>query len=332
MRRNSKEISVDYENSVSKSNSFSLAKLNVGLTLNQMQLFAFAIYSTQKNGETIFNKKSFEEKFDLAKYQTVQAVKDSKKISTLQFSTVDLENDTFDYINIFQRIKYDNGTFDFVWSDSMIPHILNLKTEYITTDLSIATKFTSSYSWTLYEYLKGLYGYWHKELTKEGMLNLFSVETKKSYIDNTAVFKQKVLDKAIAEINEYTELEVHYTETKKGRSIVGFDLHWTTGNNVVTATKKQVEEIEKFYNMLEENMFDYMELKEKDLLEESMSLIKDTIAKKRGVILGELTFKKADIMIKDLGIVLRKLESIKERDSVFKPPFYNWLEHREDEE
>lgn len=330
MRRNSKEIQIDYENSVSKSNSFSLAKLNVGLTLNQMQLFAFAIYSTQKNGETIFNKKSFEDKFDLVKYQTSQAVKDSKKLSSLQFSTVDLENDSFDYINIFQRIKYDNGNFDFTWSDSMIPHILNLKTEYITTNLSIASKFTSSYSWTLYEYLKGLYGYWHKELTKEGMLNLFSVENKKSYIDNTAVFKQKVLDKAVKEINEYTELEVHYTEKKKGRSIIGFDLHWTTGNNIVAATKKQISEIEKFFIMVEENMFDYMELKNKELLEESMKIIKDTINKKRSVKLEELTFKEADILIKDLSLVLRRLENIKLSDNRVKPPFYNWLEDRED--
>ena len=38
-----------------------------------------------------------------------------------------------------------------------------------------------------------------------------------------------MLDVAANEINEHTELEVRYKEETKGRTIVGFDLHWSTG-------------------------------------------------------------------------------------------------------
>ena len=53
-----------------KSNELSMAKLNQGLTLNQMQLLAYAIYSTQQDGKTEFIKADFEKKFGIEKYQT----------------------------------------------------------------------------------------------------------------------------------------------------------------------------------------------------------------------------------------------------------------------
>ena len=59
MRKNEKEIIISKDDLIIKSNEISMAKLNRGLTLNQMQLLAFAIFSTQKNGVTEFNKYEF---------------------------------------------------------------------------------------------------------------------------------------------------------------------------------------------------------------------------------------------------------------------------------
>lgn len=42
-RENSKIISINYDNSLKKSNELSMAKLSQGLSLNQIQLLAFAI-------------------------------------------------------------------------------------------------------------------------------------------------------------------------------------------------------------------------------------------------------------------------------------------------
>ena len=39
-------------------------------------------------------------------------------------------------------------------------------------------------------------------------MSLFGVEEKKSYQNNTGAFKKRVLDIAIEEINEFTELDV----------------------------------------------------------------------------------------------------------------------------
>src|SRR5690625_4965905 len=168
VRRNIKKQIISYENSIKKSNELSMAKLSHGLTLNQMQLLAYAIYSTQQDGKTEFIKADFEQKFNIDQYRTEDAYKDSDKILDLKVSTEDLENDRFKFWNAFSSMEYDNGHFTFEWNPKMIPHILELKEKYVSTDLTITSKFKSGFSWTLYDYLKAHYGYWHKPISKEG--------------------------------------------------------------------------------------------------------------------------------------------------------------------
>ena len=84
---NSREQPIDYSNSIKKSNELSMAKMNQGLTLNQMQLLAYAIYSTQQDGRTSFRKHEFQDKFGLQNYKTEDAYEDSQKLSLLQFTT-----------------------------------------------------------------------------------------------------------------------------------------------------------------------------------------------------------------------------------------------------
>ena len=71
-RLNKKEVLISNADSIKKSNELSTSKLNQGLTLNQMQLLSYAIYSTQKDGSTTFIKADFEKKFGIEKYQTKQ--------------------------------------------------------------------------------------------------------------------------------------------------------------------------------------------------------------------------------------------------------------------
>ena len=100
--------------------------------------------------------------------------------------------------------------------------------------------FKSTYSWILYDNLKARYGQSTLSLTKEEWLAMFNVSETKSYVNNTSIFKRKVLDVAIAELNDHTELNVSYTEQKKGKSIIGFDVHWSRGELIYSATEKQV--------------------------------------------------------------------------------------------
>ena len=327
VRHNEKKQLTIYENSIKKSNELSMAKLNQGLTLNQMQLLAFAIFSTQQNGATEFHKSDFEKKFDLTKYNTVDARKDASKLSRLQFSIEDLENDYFEYWNFFSGIRYKEGLFTFKWTEELIPHILELKEKYITADLTITSKFKSSFSWTLYDYLKAHYGYWHRPLKKEELMKLFGVDDKKSYQSNTSLFKKKVLDVAVNEINEHTELEVRYKEETKGRNIVGFDLIWSNGRTVASATKRQINELKAILDIVFEDVFKFVNLKNDENREQAIEMVR--VMEQMKVHTEDpicITKEKADTLIQQANWNLRKLNRFLEDDGKEKLPFYNWLE------
>lgn len=326
-RRNNKELKINRDSSIQKSNELSMSKLNQGLTLNQMQLLAYAIFSTQQDGKTEFRKHEFQEKFGIEKYQTVHAREDAKKLMNVQFSIEDLEHDYFEFWNVFVSIKYKSGLFNFKWNEEFIPHILELKEKYVTTDLTVTSNFKSGFSWILYDYLKAHYGYWHKQMTKKALMNLFAVERRKSYIKSTAQFKRGVLDVAIAEINNYTELNVWYTENKIGNKIVGFKIHWSTGKKETGITNKQISLLKAIYQEVDNNIYKYLNLYDinsniGDRARENIIKIKDMDKK----VNKELSLKEADKFIVDMKMLYEELQSLleksgEERDTSF---YYDW--------
>ena len=274
-RLNKKEVMISNADSIKKSNELSTSKLNQGLTLNQMQLLSYAIYSTQKDGSTTFIKADFEKKFGIEKYQTKHAKVDAQRILSIQAGLEDLENDSFEYWNVFRKMKYDNGTFTFLWDPEITPHILDLKDRYVLTDLTVTAKFKSGFSWTLYDHLRGSYGCWYKSLTKDTIMEIFGVDEKKSYRENTGLLKKYVLDVAIAEINKFTELEVKYEEIKKGRSITGFKLIWSTGKGISKASQKQIDILFSMADVVLDDILMYAEINDKTNRERALSIIRD---------------------------------------------------------
>lgn len=327
VRSNNKKIKRYNENIVKKSNEISMAKLNQGLDLNQMQLLAYAIYSTQQDGKTEFRKFEFQDKFGIKDYKTEEAYEDSGKVSALRFSTQDLERNKFSFLNVFSSIDYDNGKFTFKWNTDFIPHILELK-NYTLTDLTIASKFKSGFTWTLYDYLKAHYGNWFKNLSKEAIMKLFNVENRVTYKRSTSEFKRGVLDVAIREINEYTELDVWYTEDKTGNKITGFVLHWSTGKQLAGATTKQVTLLQEIHDEVDKNILDYLQVNNSDSAKQNIIRIKKINEHvKKGLSVSE-----ADDYIKESLEAYKQLEHLlenhgKHRDTSI---YYNWLENIDD--
>lgn len=297
---NDKKIMTNKDESLKKSNELSTSKMSQGLSLRQIQLLSYAIYVTQQDGKTTFRKKDFEEKFKIEKYHRPHVKSDAKKLSRIEFSLDDLESDSFDFLNIFQRISYSKGVFTLKWTEDIIPHILDLKEKYVLTDFSVTANFKSSFSWTLYDYLKGLYGAFYITLSKEALMKLFGVENKKSYQDNTGLFKNKVLNVAIEEINEFTELDVKYKELKKGRKITGFKLMWSTEKRTYAATEKQMELLNNLLDVILDDVLIYAEISDDDNRSEALRIVRKLQNIERNYLQEEqgLTAAKADELIK----------------------------------
>lgn len=334
-RRNTKEVMISNANSIKKSNELSTAKMNEGLTLNQIQLLSYAIYATQQDGSTRFIKADFEKKFGINEYRTDDAKKDSQKILSIQVGFEDLENDRFKYINIFHEMEYDKGTFAFVWAPKIIPHILDLKEKYVLTDLTITAHFKSGFSWLLYDYLRGCFGAWYVSFTKEEIMSLFDVEKVKSYRANTGAFKNKVLDVAIAEINEFTEIDLKYEEIKKGRSIVSFKLIWSTGKGIRKASEKQMNILNSIADVTLADTLMYAEIKDEENRERAMQIIRYFQFIKYNYLQPELglTADKASNLIKEASFELDSLNYLLETEGMEKlngsepVPMINWLKN-----
>lgn len=331
-RNNEKKAIINYENSITKSKEFSVAKISNGLSLNQMQLLAYAIYTTQKSGINNFHKADFEKKFNMSQYRTEDALKDSDVLTSLKFSTEDLLNKKFRFNPIFIELSYDNGLFTVEWSPKVIDHILVYKDKHVLTDLTITANFKSGFSWTLYDYLKAHYGYWHKPVSKEVLLRLFNVENKKTY-QNTAQFKRGVLDVAIAELNKFTEFKVWYKEIREGRAITGFDLHWSSGTTEAAASKKQIKELTAIVEVVFDDVFKYVNLKNDTNRERAIELVKE-IESYREFTTEPIciTSNRAKFLLQKANSILRELEQMIEMEqntASQSPAFYNWLEERE---
>ena len=325
---------INNETSIQKSNALSTAKLSTKLSLNQMQLFAYSILATQRDGQAVFQRADFEQQFNISDYNSTRIFKDCKALKKLDIEIYD-SSEEWELKSVFDAIGYYRGTVSFSWHKDMLPHITALKSKYTRLDLSITKNFKSRYSWTLYEYLLAKYGYYQLEFTKEKLMQLFSVSDRKTYINNTSDFKNRVLDVAIDEINEYTEYTIKYDELKRGRSIIGFKLFFSRGKTFKGATKKQTNYIvDLLANLKDEYYFKIIDIADREQSDKANQVIFETLKSTRSVDFNRLTHDKADELIKTLNSTIKLLDKMiiddkdntinKDKYASFEIPIYDW--------
>lgn len=158
-------------------------------------------------------------------YEIIKATEDS--LFNRRFSFVDDDGKTVKS-RWLQQIKYCDGegkielvfTIAVVKGISRIDGAIDFFTQYL---LSNTIKFKSVYSVRLYE----LMCQWKNADPKK--IPIFDIKKLREQlgIDTKtykmmADFKKRVLDMAVAEINEHSDLKISYTQVKNGRNIVGF--------------------------------------------------------------------------------------------------------------
>ena len=122
------------------------------------------------------------------------------------------------------RVDKATGMVTLKLDDDLKPYLLNLKKNYTKFEWLYTKAMQSKYSVKLYELLKS----WEK--TRQGVKE-FNLDDLKNYIDapdsykNFNTFKKRVLDIALEEINEITDLLVSYETKKKGKKVIGLIFH-----------------------------------------------------------------------------------------------------------
>ena len=132
------------------------------------------------------------------------------------------ENPDWLFFHWFEYIRYIPGTatIKMKFSPVLEPYLLNLKETYTKYSLGYVINFKSEYSFRFYEIMKQYESIGERTITIEEIKDLLMIDkdkyTKYSHL------KAKVIQKAIEEINKYSDIKINLEkEEKEGKKVVG---------------------------------------------------------------------------------------------------------------
>ena len=122
--------------------------------------------------------------------------------------------------NWFSGFTYEEGTgeFEFRITPEIQPYLLGLKDSFTRYRLGAVYQFKSAHTWKLYENLKKEAFKRQWSIALDELKLLLGVPGK---YKNTYEFGRRIINPAITEINELSDLKVSFEKRKRGRSIVG---------------------------------------------------------------------------------------------------------------
>lgn len=201
-----------------------LAKAKYAMNLSEQKLFLYAIRNIDQNAREFPESKI--RMVDFAEYADLdikQLYKDIDNMSTRLMQVVIHVEDSkgknreWTKYNLTTRCDYDSGVITFKFNDDMKPFLLGLQNHYFKQAPEIMG-FRSWYAFRLYDFLKS-HSYKDKSITIEvdWLKTVLDIEYKYKNFTN---FKLRVIEPAIKEINQYSDIEVKSCDyIRKGRAV-----------------------------------------------------------------------------------------------------------------
>lgn len=216
---------------VVKSNRLNIATQNLSLT--EVRIMQLAIVDARETGQGLSTDKPltisasrYAEAFDVSKPTAYEAILNAEKtLFDRRFSFLD-NDDNIVKSRWVQRVKYleDEASIEVILTYDVVNEITRIDgyeqffTQYL---LEQTATMNSAYSVRLYELLVQ----WKKS-KKTPVLELQTFREQLGVGGNEyklmSDFKKRVLNVAVDEINEKSDLKVSYEQEKKGRRITGF--------------------------------------------------------------------------------------------------------------
>ncbi len=217
---------------VVKDNALINASYNLEVT--EQRLILLAIINARETGQGITSDSKLEihahdyaSRFDVSNSGAYKALKEAvNNLFDRQFSFK--EPDKQGNLGVVRsrwvsRIKYIDATatLEVTFAPDVVPLITRLEQHFTSYQLKQVAQLTSKYAIRLYEMLIA----W-RATGKVPEIKLSEFRNRLGVGDNeyTAMnnFKSRVLEPAIKQINEHTDIKATYEQHKKGRTITGF--------------------------------------------------------------------------------------------------------------
>ena len=151
------------------------------------------------------------------------AVKQSVKTLADKSFWIKQDDNTEVLLRWLQHAKIESGRIHIQIDQNMKPYLLQLKEKFTKYELIYTLAFKSQFSIRLYEILKSYQ--WRREvvLPLDELKTSMFAENYKNFKD----FRNRVLEVALREINQYSDIDVTYEPITKGRKTVSlrFTIH-----------------------------------------------------------------------------------------------------------
>ncbi|WP_439292183.1 replication initiation protein [Mannheimia haemolytica] len=128
------------------------------------------------------------------------------------------------------------GRFRIAMTDDVMPYLTQLKGQFTQYQLKNIAYFNSVHSIRIYELITQYRNVGSREITVEDLKKWLQVEDKYPRFNS---FNQRVIEPAITEINERSDLFVDVEQLKRGRSIYALNFTITPKKNTVKAEQKR---------------------------------------------------------------------------------------------
>ncbi len=221
----------DKQELVYKSNRLVEASYRLDLIEQRIILAAIAAArESQKGlgaGYVTLHSKKFSELFGMEEGSTYGQLKESLQTlfqRSVTFRDIDPDSghDRITQVRWISSASYITGagSIQLRFTQEMVPYITRLETEYTRYRLEQIGRMTSAHAVRLYELLLQVVTIGHRTLAIAELKTILQLEGEYPRLFD---FKRWVVDASVAQINEHTDLDVSYTQTKTGRSVTHFE-------------------------------------------------------------------------------------------------------------
>jgi len=138
-------------------------------------------------------------------------------------------------------IKRGRGTVTVRFDDKMAPYLLQIQERFVQYQLVNVLPMRSQYSLRLYELIKSREALGKWEVTLEELKKQLFVETVPAY-ERYDLFRQRVLDPAILEICNFTDLMVAYTPKRRDRKIYSITFEMCTPDSYTEHSRRTINQ------------------------------------------------------------------------------------------
>lgn len=211
-----------------------LINASYNLELVEQRLILLAIIEARENGKGInandpltVHASTYIQNFNVEKHSAYTSLKEACKSLFLRQFSYDEMNKNGNLTQYTSRwvskIGYtkNEATVELIFAPDVVPLITRLEEHFTSYELEQVAQLQSKYATRLYEILIA----W-RSTGKTPIITIDDFRKKIGVLDSEykiiSNFKLRVLDPAIKQINEHTDINVSYEQHKVGRTISGF--------------------------------------------------------------------------------------------------------------